>query len=154
MIRRFPVAGLLLGLSASLAAAQVPAPPTQAAPTPAAGAASDYLFPSGAGLLIFHVLPAKVADFDAVLARLKDALATTTNATRRQQAASWNIYKSTEKPGETVTYLFVFDPALATASYDPLLILQEVLPAQVQPLFDRMKEAVVRVERMGLTKIR
>jgi hypothetical protein len=142
----------LLAASVSPALAQV-APATPVVPV-VPGVPVDYVFPTGAGMLIFHVDPAKVADFDAVMARLKDALSKADTATRKVQATNWLIYKSAETPGETVVYLCVFDPAVTTASYDPLLLLAEVLPAEVQPLYERMKAAVVRIERMGLTKIR
>ncbi len=132
--------------------AQTPAPTAPATPPPAVPV--DYLFPSGAGLLIFHVRPAKVADFEAILARLKEALSKAGTPSRKQQAAHWNIYKSTEKPVDAVVYLFAFDPAITTASYDPLLLLAEALPAEVQPLYERLKDAVIRIERMGLSKIR
>jgi len=157
------IAALLLG-GVSPAVAQVVPPPVPVTQLPATadpaatpmvpGVPVEYVFPSGAGMLIFHVDPAKVADFDAVMARLKDALSKADTATRKVQATNWLIYKSAETPGETVVYLCLFDPAVITASYDPLLLLAEVLPAEVQPLYDRMKAAVVRIERMGLTKIR
>ena len=148
----------VVALPATATARQaVATPPVTQAPAQttaplAAAESTDYLFPTGAGLLIFHVAVAKTADFDAVAARLTAALKTASTPARQAQAASWRIYKSAEKPGETVPYLFVIDPAVDKASYDPLLLLAELLPAELQPLFDRMKAAVVRVERMGLTK--
>lgn len=156
------VAGVSPAL-AQVAPPPVPVPVTQpptttTATVPAtpvvAGVPVDYVFPTGAGMLIFHVDPAKVADFDAVMARLKDALSKADTATRKLQAANWLMYKSAEKPGDTVVYLCLFDPAIVTANYNPLLLLAEVLPADVQNVYDRMKAAVVRIERMGLTKIR
>lgn len=141
---------------AQVAPPPVPPPAAQAPAQPAAptGPPVTYEFPSGAGLLIFHVAPAKVADFDAVLVRLKEALVKADAASRKLQAANWLIYKSAEKPGDSVVYLFLFDPAVPKASYDPLLVLAESLPAEAQPLYERMKAAVVRIERMGLTKVR
>lgn len=73
---------------------------------------------------------------------------------RKQQALDWKIYRSAEPVTDAAVYVFVFDPALTTASYDPLLLLAEVLPAEMQPLYERLKDAVIRVERMGLTKIK
>jgi hypothetical protein len=155
---------LVAGVSPALAqVAPPPVPVTQppvttptAAPTTPVvpGVPVDYVFPTGAGMLIFHVDPLKVGDFDAVMARLKDALSKADTATRKLQATNWAMYKSAEKPGETVVYLCLFDPAIAKANYDPLLLLAEVLPQDVQNIYDRMKTAVVRIERMGLTKIR
>lgn len=152
---------LLTGVTSAFAQVTTAPPPPQvpvvtptATPMPPAGAPVDYLFPTGAGLLIFHVDPLKVADFDAIVARIKDALSKADTATRKLQATNWQIYKSAEKPGESAVYLFLFDPAVTGASYDPLLLLAEVLPADVQNVYDRMKTAVLRIERMGLTKIR
>ncbi len=158
------IAALLL-IGATSAIAQVvaapPPPPPQVPvvaqpPTPmsASGVPVDYLFPTGSGLLIFHVNPLKVADFDAIVARIKDALSKGDTATRKLQAANWLIYKSAEKPGESHVYLFLFDPAVTGANYDPLLMLAEVLPAEVQRIYEQMKTAVLRIERMGLTKMR
>jgi hypothetical protein len=154
---------LLTGATSAIAQVVAPPPPppapvTQpakpAAPAVTPGVPVDYVFPSGAGLLIFHVDPLKVADFDAILARIKDALSKADTATRKVQAANWLIYKSAEKPAESVVYLFLFDPAVANADYNPLLVLAEILPAEVQNIYERMKTAVLRIERMGLTKIR
>lgn len=130
--------------------AQVPPPPMVAAPAVPA----TYMFESGAGLLLYYVLPAKAADFELVLGRVREALAKAEDPQRRQQALNWKIYKSAEPVTDAAVFVFAFDPALATASYDPLLVLAEVLPAEVQPLYERLRDAVIRVERMGLTKIR
>lgn len=149
------IAALLLTGATSAFAQVVAAPPTTpAAATVAPGVPVDYVFPTGAGLLIFHVDPLKVADFDAVVARIKDALSKADTATRKLQASNWLIYKSAEKPGASQVYLFLFDPAVTGANYDPLLLLAEVLPAEVQRIYEQMKTAVLRIERMGLTKVR
>ena len=133
------------------AAQQPPAAQTPAAqPAPPA----DYTFPSGIGMLLFYVKPDKTADFEAVVGRINEVLGKTTDPGRKQQAASWRILKSTEPAKDTALYLFFFDPAVVTADYDPIKVLSEGLPADVQGLYDRLKDAVVRVERMGLTKMR
>lgn len=159
MIRVLFVAAVLVAspfaAAAQVATPPVPPPAAPAAQAPAAAAVPvDYVFPSGAGLLIFHVTTAKATDFDAILVRVKDALLKADTGTRKLQAANWTIYKSAEKPADTVTYLFLFDPAVPAANYDPLLLLAETLPAEVQSLYERLKAAVVRIERMGLTKVR
>ncbi len=115
---------------------------------------ADYTFASGAGLLFFYVQKAKAADFEAILGRVRTALDQADTPMRKQQALNWKIYKSAETSKDAAVFVFAFDPALTTANYDPLLLLAEVLPAEVQPIYDRMKEAVIKVERMALTKIR
>ena len=121
--------------------------------TPAAGPA-DYLFPTGAGLIFYYVKPGKAADFEAVLERVKESLNKAEAPMLKQQALNWKIYKSAEAVTDAAVFVFAFDPALTTANYDPLLALSQTLPGEVQPLFDRIKDAVIKIERMGLTKIR
>ena len=158
MGHRWAVAAGLVVASAG-ASAQVPPPQlppaVPAAPVVAApGVPATYMFESGAGLLLYYVQPAKAADFETILGRLREALAKAEAPQRKQQALNWKIYKSAEPVTDAAVFVFAFDPALTTASYDPLLLLAEVLPAEVQPLYERLKDAVIKVERMGLTKIR
>ena len=51
-------------------------------------------------------------------------------------------------------YVFVFEPAVVDADYDPVKILSALQPAEIQPLYDKLRDATIRVERMGLTKLR
>jgi hypothetical protein len=96
----------------------------------------------------------RTAEFERVLARIGEVLGATTDPVRRQQAASWRIFRSLEEqPGETL-YLFIFDPAVASADYDPVRLLGEALPAESQALYESLKASVIRVERMGLLKVR
>src|SRR5206468_8869181 len=48
----------------------------------------DYAFPSGAGILFFHIKPDKIADFETVVGRLAAALDATQDPVRKQQASS------------------------------------------------------------------
>ncbi len=50
--------------------------------------------------------------------------------------------------------MFVFDPALPGADYDPVKLLGEAVPTEAQGLYERLKASIVRVERMGLAKLR
>jgi len=125
----------------------------QAAPAPAPPP-SPYPFPSGAGMFVFYVKPDKAADFEGVVARIVEVLDKSQDPARKSQAASWRIYKSVEPSKTERAYIFTFDPASATMDYDIVKLLSETLPADAQSLFDRMKDDVIRVERMGLAKIR
>jgi hypothetical protein len=123
-----------------------------AGPRPAAQ--QEYVFPPGSGLLFFHVHPDKTSDFEAVVSRLAQVLEASPDPARRQQASSWRVFRSVESSGESAVYLFFFDPVVAGADYDPVRMLTEAVPTEVQALYGRMKEAVIRVERMALAKIR
>ena len=153
----------LLVVASAQAVAQTP--PTQTRPTAPAGAPaaqpaspapppSPYTFPSGAGMFVFYVKPDKAGDFEGVLTRIAEVLDKSQDPARKSQAASWRIYKSMEPTKTERVYVFTFDPASTSVDYDLVKLLSEALPADAQGLFDRMKDDVVRVERMGLTKIR
>jgi hypothetical protein len=132
-----------------LAAGAVGAPASAARP-----AAQEYVFPTGAGVLFFHVRADRTTDFEAIVTRIGEALDRSADPVRRQQAAHWRIYKSAEAARETVIYLFFFDPVVSGADYDPIKVLSEDSPAELSALFERLKANIVRVERMGLTKLR
>jgi hypothetical protein len=114
----------------------------------------DYVFPTGSGALFFHVKPERTADFESVLATLSDVLSRSADPTRRQQAENWRIFKSTETPKDSAIYIFLFDPAVTGADYDPIKVLGEAVPVELQALYDRLRDDVLRVERMGLSKLR
>jgi hypothetical protein len=139
------IAFVLLASSLTVAAARV---------APQAPAPPNYAFPSGAGMLFFYVKPDRTADFEAVAARLGDALDRADDPVRKQQAASWHILKSVDVTRDAAIYVFVFDPAVVGADYDPVKLLSERQPADLQPLYEKLRDATIRVERMGLTKIR
>ena len=123
----------------------------QAPPRPAA---QEYVFPTGAGVLFFHVRPERAQDFEAIVKRIAESLDRSTDPVRRQQAAHWRIYRSAEAPRDAVIYLFFFDPAVSGADYDPIKVLSEDAPAELSSLFERLRADIVRVERMGLNKLR
>jgi hypothetical protein len=123
---------------------------------PSAGppVSTDYRFSSSAGLLFFYVRPDRAADFETVLARLGTVLDVSPDPVRKQQAASFRVFKSLEVTRDAAIYVFAFDPVVAGADYDPIKILGEAAPTEVQALYERLKAAIIRVERMGLGRIR
>jgi hypothetical protein len=116
--------------------------------------AQNYAFPSGAGMLFFYVKPDRTADFESVVTRLAETLDRAEDPVRRQQATGWRILRSVETTKDAAIYVFVFDPAVPAADYDPVKILSEGQPADIQPLYEKLRDATIRVERMGLTKLR
>jgi hypothetical protein len=122
--------------------------------TPGATPSKDYVFSSGAGMLFFYVKPDKSAEFETVVAHLSEALDKTTDPVRKQQAASWKILKSVELQTDSPVYVFVFDPAVVGADYDPVKVLSEGAPAELQALYVQLKDATIRIERMALVKLR
>ncbi len=136
MLRRI-VFGLVVGsLSATTAFAQAaPAAAAQAAPTP-------RLFASDAGMVLNFIKPDKTADFEAVMGKLKEALQKSEKPERKQQAATWKVFKSPDPAaGGNVLYVFVIDPAVKGADYTVSTILAEAFPTEVQTLYKQYAEA-------------
>ena len=136
MLRRI-VFGFVVGaLSATTAFAQAaPAAAAQAAPT-------ARLFASDAGMVLNFIKPDKTADFEAVMGKLKEALSKSEKPERKQQAASWKVFKSPDPAaGGNVLYVFMIDPAVKGADYTVSTILAEAFPTEVQALYKQYAEA-------------
>jgi hypothetical protein len=147
------VASLLVGGSLWLPAViEAQAPPLTATPT--VTTSDDYVFRSGTGVLVFHVRPDRVEDFEAIVARLADGLDAATDPVRRQQKTGWRMFRSADAPASAAIYVLLVDPVVVGADYDPVRMLTELAPAESPALYERLKAAVARVERMGLTRIR
>jgi hypothetical protein len=131
--------GLVVGvLSAStLQAQQAAAPAQQAAAAPA-----KRVFGSDAGLVLNFIKADKTADFEAVMGKLKEALGKSDKPERKQQAASWKVFKSPEPAaGGNVLYVFVIDPAVKDADYTVSTILAEAFPQEVQAIFKQYSDS-------------
>jgi hypothetical protein len=135
-----------LGVS-SVAAAQTP-PPSQPAPTQPAPAQpaqpAARVFGADAGVIFNQVKPDKTADFEAAMAKIKEALQKSQDPVRKQQAASWKVFKAQEPgPGGNVFYLFVIDPAVKGADYTVAKVLSEGLPAaEVQEVWKKYADSL------------
>src|SRR5262245_39529717 len=109
---------------AAASAAQLPAPAQQAT-----AASSPRVFSSDAGMVLNFIKPDKTADFEALIGKLKEAMAKSAKPERREQAKSWRIYKSPDPAaGGAVLYVFFTDPAVKGADYTVTNILGEAFP--------------------------
>ena len=103
---------LLVSLIPTAAYAQA-APPQQATPAP-----NPWTFRTDAGVILNFIKPDKTADFEGIVKRVKDELAATNNAGRKQQAAGWKIFKAAESgPNGSVIYVSVMDPVAKGSDY-------------------------------------
>lgn len=114
---------------------------------PAAGASGatpqqTRVFGSDAGLVLNFIKADKTADFEAIVAKLKEALAKSDKPERKQQAASWKVFRAME-PGANGSVLYVFDvdPAVPGADYTVSNILAEAFPEEVQTLYKQYADA-------------
>lgn len=143
----FTVCAAMTATSLAGTAAQV----TPAAHPPPAPV-SDYRFHGTRGLLVFHVRSEHVSNFEDVMGRIRAGLAATTNEVRRDQAAGWRVFRSADTATGAV-YVVVIDPLVQGADYDPVKMLTELAPDNTQALYERLRNAVIRVERLDLEPI-
>src|ERR1700730_8610167 len=121
--------------------AQPPAQPGQPAQQ-AQATPTARMFASDAGMVLNFIKADKTADFEAVIAKLKEALQKSAKPERKQQAASWKVFKSPDpNPNGTVLYVFIIDPAVKGADYTISTILNEAFPQEVQALYKQYADA-------------
>jgi hypothetical protein len=124
-------------LSAPSLYAQAAAPAAQAAAAP-----TTRVFASDAGMVLNFIKPDKTADFETIIGKLKEALAKSEKPERKQQAASWKVFKSPEAAqGGNALYVFLIDPSVKGADYTVSTILAEAFPTDVQALYKQYAEA-------------
>lgn len=117
---RWIALGVTLGvLSAGTAYAQQPA---------AQAATNTRVFASDAGLVLNFIKPDKTADFEAVIAKLKEAMQKSSKPERKQQAAGWKVFRSPDMAGANVLYVFVIDPNVKGADYSVANLIAEGFP--------------------------
>lgn len=126
-------------------ATQQPPPPANPAPgqtTPAPKDPSQPAVQAGrviaadAGLVFFPVKPERAADFEKIMAKLRDALAASQDPVRKEQAAGWKVFKAVEPgPNNTALYVFLIDPAVKGTDYAFWKTIYDEFPAEVQELY-------------------
>ena len=131
------------------APATPPAAPQAPAAAPAAAVPASRKFTSDSGIIFNVIKPDKVADFEAVMARVKDALAKSPDPKRKQQALTWRVFKGLEPGlGGNIVYIFFFDPAVKEEDYTVSQILTEAFPAEAQELWAKYTACFVSGQTM------
>jgi hypothetical protein len=98
------------------------------------------------------IKPDKTADFEFVLGRLKEALAKSEKPERKQQAAGWNIYKTSQAVQGNVAYIMIINPVVKGQEYDISRLIAEVFPVEVQEIFQKYKDSFAGRGITPLTK--
>jgi hypothetical protein len=132
---------IALGLFVGILSA--PAVYAQAAPAAAAQAPTKRVFASDAGMVLNFIKADKTADFEAVMVKLKEALQKSEKPERKQQAASWKVFKSPDPAaGGNVLYVFIIEPSVKDADYTVSNILAEVFkPEDLNVIYKQYAES-------------
>jgi hypothetical protein len=131
---RWIAPALVIGL---LAGAPVQAQTPAAQPAQQAQAQkSPFVFQSDGGVILHFIKPDKGADFEMLVAKLKEALAKSEKPDYKAQAASWKLFKAAEPgAGGAIMYVSVIHPAVKDADYYIPLIINDAFPAEGQALY-------------------
>jgi hypothetical protein len=135
------------------AAAQSPASTPQAPAAPAAtpppAVPASRKFTADGGVIFNIIKPDKGPDFEAVMAKVKEALNKSDNPKRKQMALGWRVFKGVESGlGGNLVYVFWFDPPVKDEDYSITQILTEGFPNEAQDLWAKFTACFVQGQTM------
>jgi hypothetical protein len=123
---------LALALLPAALCAQTPAPATQPPAQAAAPAAPKLAFASPAGVLLVPIKPDQTAVFEEFATKLAAGLAKTEDATLKQQAAGFKVFKAAEPFGTNALFVITVEPTVPNAEYDLFAMLQKTMTPDEQ----------------------
>jgi hypothetical protein len=98
-----------------------------------------------AALWTVAIKPDKTADFERVLARLRQALLQSDKAERRQQAQGWTVLRlMTPLPDGNVAYVHDVRPVVPGVDYSVMRILYDAFPDERRTLYELYRGAFVK----------
>ena len=108
-------------------------PPAQTPATPAQPTPPKLTISSPAAILLVQIKPDQTAVFEEMVAKLKSGLAATQDATLKQQAAGFKVYKSAEPYGANALYVIHIEPAVPNTEYELFQLLTKTMtPEQLR----------------------
>ncbi len=134
------VIALVLGV-AGVASAQNP--PAQQPPAQQQAENKPALtFEGDLALMLVYVKPDKTADFEAIMAKAKEALVKLDTVETRQEASTMKWYKWTVNKPDTpfVMYCIKAEPPVTGAEYAPLMLIYKAFPTEYAGFRDKWKE--------------
>lgn len=137
MLRGFGIRTFSMGVALSLAMVAAPAFAQDAAQPAAPVLALD----GDAATITVLIKPDKTAEFESVLSKVKDALAKSEKAERKQQAAGWTVFKATQAVNGNTAYIMIINPVVKGQEYDITRLIAEVFPTEVQDFFQKYKDS-------------
>ncbi len=107
-----------------------------------AQAAQKLTFDGDVGLWTIAIKPDKTADFEKIMAKLREGLLKSDKPERRQQAAGWKVMKiSKPLPDGNIAYVHIVSPVVPGADYTIMQTLYDEFPEERQALYDLYRGA-------------
>lgn len=116
--------------------------------------AAELTFSSDVGLVFTLIKDDQTELYEAVVTKLKEALANSQTEQRRQQAVGWTVYRALEPgPNNNVVYVSVLQRPVKDANYYAFRIISEIFPTEAQELHKRASGAILSMTKISLTKV-
>jgi hypothetical protein len=109
-----------------------------------AAQAQKLAFEGDVALWTVAIKADKTADFEGLMAKVKEALMKSDKPERKQQAAGWKVVKAAKPlPDGNIPYVHVISPVVKDADYTIMAILYEGFtdPAEQKALYDQYRGA-------------
>jgi hypothetical protein len=88
------------------------------------------------------IKPDKTADFERIMAKVREALSKSPDPLRQRQAAGWKVMKIEKPmPDGNIAYVHVINPVVPDADYTVMQILYDAFPEERQALYDSYRGA-------------
>src|ERR1700704_670150 len=103
------------------------------------------LFTGDVVIQAFAINPDKTADYEQVIAKLKDALTKSEAPEAKQQLAGWKIIKNaTPNPDGSIVYIHIISPVVKTADYSIMNNIYSIVkdPAEQKAVYDLYRAAL------------
>lgn len=150
MLRGFGLTrSFVMGVALSLAMVAAPAFAQDAAQP----AAPVLALEGDAATITVLIKPDKTAEFESVLAKVKESLAKSEKAERKQQAAGWIVFKANQAVNGNTAYIMIINPVVKGQEYDITRLIAEVFPTEVQEFFQKYKDSFAGRGITPLTKL-
>jgi hypothetical protein len=143
-------APLALGLTMLVGAAQAASAQTPPAATPPAEQPAQQQAPpekptfnGASGMLLVQIKPDKTAEYEGLIAKLKETLQKSEKPERKAMANGWKVYKAAEAMGGNTLYVHIIEPAAPADYANAFRIISEVYPTEVGDIYNKVKDAYV-----------
>jgi hypothetical protein len=150
MLRGFQV--LMSGIA--LAGFTLAAAGVASAQEPAKEPAKPVLTLEGDSAIVLLLIKGdKTADFEAVIAKYREAFSKSDNPKRKEQLAGMTFLKSPTPMQGNTAYIFRVDPVIKGEEYDITRVSYEVFPSEATDMFNKYKDAFAGRQIIPLTKL-
>jgi hypothetical protein len=110
-----------------------------------AQAPEKLTFDGDMALCTVAIKPDKTADFEKVMAKLREALHKSSQPDRKQQAAGWRVMKMARPlPDGSIAYVHLITPVVRGADYTIMQTLYDEFPDERQALYDLYRGAFAK----------